>query len=324
MDFINLFEKSKLNNIISLDISNNTISHAYMLCGQDELYLTYLATELSRRLLTNNHNENCNCSTCQKISSGVHSDVLTYPTGTSGIVVEDVNKIVEQSFIYPLEGDRKVFILKNFDVCTTQAQNKLLKTLEEPNNYVTFILTTCVPSAVLATIKSRTKLIDIEPVNNLEVKNFLSKNSELNKSQLDTFVYSSGGSLTRAIKIINDADFLKIKNLVLNTFVNMLSSSDVLKYSSSICSYKGKLSEILDEFNLIIRDLTLIKSNNEKSVLNTQNLEAYNKCNFSLKALSEICKLVMVSQNKLKANCNPNAVIDSLLLGMLEAKFKWK
>ena len=324
MDFINLFESSKLNNIIMQDKNNNTISHAYMLCGQDELYLNYLAVELARRILTDNHNENCMCSTCQKITRGVHSDVLTYPLGNAGIVVEDVTNIVEQSFVYPLEGNRKIFILKNFDLSTTQAQNKLLKTLEEPNDYVTFIITTCVPSAVLSTIKSRTKLIDIEPVGENSIKNFLLKNSDIKPAQVEAYVSSSSGNLTRAIKIINDADFLKIKNLVLSTFVNMASSSDVLKFSSSLCAFKGKLSEILDEFNLVIRDLTLVKSDNANNVLNTQNLESYYKCNYSLKALSEICGLVMVSQNKLKANCNANAVVDSLLLGMLEAKFKWK
>lgn len=324
MDFINLFDSSKLNNIITKDKTNNTISHAYMLCGQDELYLDYLAVELARRILTDNHNENCNCSTCQKISHGVHSDVLTYPVNNSGIVVEDVSNIVEQSFVYPLEGNRKIFILKNFDLSTTQAQNKLLKTLEEPNDYVTFIITTCVPSGVLSTIKSRTKLIDIEPVSANNIKNFLLKNSDIKPNQVEAFVASASGNITRAIKIINDADFLKIKSLVLNTFVNMLSSADVLKYSSSLCSYKGKLSEILDEFNLVIRDLTLVKSGNEKGVLNSQNLDTYYKCGYSLKALSEICGLVMVSQNKLKANCNANAVVDSLLLGMLEAKYKWK
>lgn len=324
MDFINLFDSSKLNNLIVQDKNNNTISHAYMLCGQDELYLNYLAKELSRKILTDNHSENCMCSTCQKISNGVHSDVLTYPLGNGGIVVEDVTNIVEQSYVYPLEGNRKIFILKNFDLSTTQAQNKLLKTLEEPNDYVTFIITTCVPSGVLATIKSRTKLIDIEPVNNLSIKNFLLKNSDIKNSQVDAFVASANGNLTRAIKIINDPDFLKIKSLVLNTFVNMQSSSDVLKFSSSLCAFKGKLSEILDEFNLVIRDLTLVKSGAKNDVLNSQNLEEYVKCNYSLKALSEICGLVMVSQNKLKSNCNANAVIDSLLLGLLEAKYKWK
>lgn len=324
MNFINLFEDCKLNSILLKDINNNTISHAYMLCGQDELYLNYLANEVCRRLLTTGHNETCTCSTCQKISKGIHSDVLIYPQNGASIVVEDVNAIVEQSFVYPLEGNRKIFILKNIDLATIQAQNKLLKTLEEPNSYVTFVLTTCVPSAVLATIKSRTKLIDIEPVSYLSLKNFVQKNSEVNKNLVDAIVASANGSLTQAIKIAADADFLKIKNLVLGVFVNMLSSSDVLKHSSLLCSFKGKTKEVLEEFNLVVRDLIVLKSDNENSILNKQNLEEYKKCNYSLKALSKICELVIISQNKLKSNCNPNAVVDGLLLGMLEAKYKWK
>ena len=104
----------------------------------------------------------------------------------------------------------------------------------------------------------------------------------------------------------------------------MQSSSDVLSYSSELCSFKGKISEVLDEFNLVVRDLTLINCGNVELVTNKQNIKELSESNFSLKALTEICKLIMVCQNKLNSNCNPNAVIDSLLLGMLEAKYKWK
>ena len=324
MKFVNLFNDCKLNNIINMDKQNQTVSHAYLLCGQDEIYLNYLANELARKLLTDDHNEDCGCSTCKKITNFIHSDVLTYPKDNAMLVVDDINQVVEQSFVYPLEGNKKVFILKNFDVCTVQAQNKLLKTLEEPNDYVTFILTTTVPSAVLPTIKSRTKIIDIEPVLLDGVKRFLKANFDLKGSEFETYAISSNQNLTRLIKIVNDADFLKIKAVVVDVFVNMQSSSDILKYSSKLCSYKGKLNEILDEFNLVIRDLSFIVTNNSGLVLNQQNLNILQKSNYSLKALNDICKLVLLSQAKLKSNCNPNAVVDSLLLGMLEAKYKWK
>lgn len=324
MDYCEFYSNSKLCNLIKSDCNNNTIGHAYILCGQDELLLSYFAKQVAKQILTN-HSENCECAVCANINKNIYSDVLTYPKeNKQSLLVEDVNEIVNASYVYPLVGNRKIFILNNAELCTVQAQNKLLKTLEEPNGYVTFILTTTVPSAVLATIRSRAKLIDINSLLFCDIEKFLIKNSNLKSTEIAPYVNSSNGTITKALKLVNDPDFLKIKKLALDVFVSMTSSSDVLTFSHAILSYKNRTAEILDELLINVSDLTLVNSGLTDFVTNKEILQAYDKINYSTKALSLIQKEILNAQHKMASNCNPNAVVDGLLLKMLEVKHKWK
>ena len=102
MEFCDLYSKSELKNIVNNDIDKNMLNHAYLLCGQDEIYLSYLAKEFAKNILC--VSSGCGvCPACIKIEKGVHSDVLVYPKDSSkGLVVDDINEIVENSYIYLL------------------------------------------------------------------------------------------------------------------------------------------------------------------------------------------------------------------------------
>lgn len=324
MEFNNLYNNSELKNIVNNDIKNNMLNHAYLLCGQDEVLLKYLAKQFAKNVLCENNL--CNsCLVCNKIEKGIHSDVLTYPQDESkGIVVEDVNNIVEKAYVFPLEANKKIFILNNFDLATVQAQNKLLKTLEEPPTSSMFILTSTNPSNILNTIKSRAKTINIPLLKNDAVQDFILKNSTLKLREVAPYVSSAQGNLTKAIKIIADADFINIKDLSLSVVLKLKESGEILRYANKILSYKGRVSEIFDEIALIVLDVLYAKMGLTENVLNKDNLQNYLNSNFSVKALKIVYDEILNSQNKLKNNCNVNVVVDNFLVTMLEVKHKWK
>ncbi|MBR2468102.1 MAG: hypothetical protein IKB42_03595 [Clostridia bacterium] len=324
MEFCDLYSKSELKNIVNNDIDKNMLNHAYLLCGQDEIYLSYLAKEFAKNILC--VSSGCGvCPACIKIEKGVHSDVLVYPKDSSkGLVVDDINEIVENSYIYPLEGDKKIFILNNFDLSTSQAQNKLLKTLEEPPKTCLFILTTTNPSNILNTIKSRSKSLSIPLLGSDDVQTFILKNSSFKPKEVQPFVSSSQGNLTKAVKIINDDNFLKIKDLALNTVLKLTESGEILRYSSQILGFKDRIKEIFDELSLVFLDVMYAKTGLEDKVVNQSKLAEYKNSKYSVKALKIIYSKVLEAQNKLDCNCNPTTVVDGFLITMLEVKHKWK
>lgn len=324
MEFDNLYNKSELKLIVNNDISENMLNHAYLICGQDEVLLKHLAKQFAKNVLC--ENLGCeNCLTCNKIEKEIHSDVLVFPKDVKkGLVVEDIAEIVEKAYVQPMEASKKIFIINNFDISTTQAQNKLLKTLEEPPVSSMFILSSTNPSNILNTIKSRSKTINVPLLPDADVETFILHNSNLKLREAKPYVTSAQGNLTKALKIVNDADFIKIKELCFNTILKLNTSGEILRYSSKIIEYKDRVNEILDELGLILLDVLYVKSNLPDKVLNKDKLEEYEASNFSVKALKLVYSKLLDAQNKLKSNCNINAVVDGFLITMLEVKHKWK
>lgn len=322
MDFCNLYTKSVVKDIINTDIKENMLNHAYLLCGQDQIYLEYLAKEIAKDVISAGNRDSI---IDQKIDKGIHSDVLMYPIDVKkGLVVDDVNEIVEKAYVYPLEANKKVFIINNIDLSTTQAQNKLLKTLEEPPLTSMFVITTTNAGNVLNTIKSRAKTINVPLLDDNSVEDFILKNSSIRAKNMSTYVVSSQGNLTKAIKIAGDDDFAKIKQLCFDTIINLKDSGEILRYSSKLLSYKDRINEVLDELSLVVLDVLYVKSGLEEKVYDKEKLDDYRNSTFSVKALKYTYTKILDALNKLNCNCNVNVVIDGLLIAMLEGKHKWK
>ncbi len=163
MNLEQIFASSNAHNILKHDLTNGMRHHAYFLVGNSADTLTVFAKSMAKQLLCPNVTQGMfcnNCRVCKNIDLGIFSDCLTYPkSGT--FKVEDANSVVTESFVAPFEGDLKVFLLNNFDQSTIPAQNKLLKTLEETNSKVVFLLTATNANAVLETIQSRCKHVNV-------------------------------------------------------------------------------------------------------------------------------------------------------------------
>lgn len=307
-----LMKKSNVNSIIDRDIKDNMLNHAYMFISSDEEYIKALALHIAKHIMCVK-NSACNeCSQCLKISKNEHADLVILPTSKKNIVVDDVENIVTESYVLPLEGDKKIYILNNFDQATVQAQNKLLKTLEEPPASVVFLITATNENNVLATIRSRCKKIFIPKIND-DVLNGYIRAEYPNLNSIDRVVKIADGSLTTAIKFLNDADMFKIKDLCIE-IVNVFDKSDkVLYYSSqiqNIDNFESFLNVLLDTFREVMEDVVM----NDNS---TYKISKYNT-----RSLLGIADIIQTSMMKFKANCNINAVIDYLLLGILEVRFK--
>jgi DNA polymerase-3 subunit delta' len=96
-------------------------------------------------------------------------DLKIYPKKDSKLSVADANEIIDDSALKPVEGDKKLYIISDFDTTAPLFQNKLLKILEEPPEGVYFLLGASSLSPILSTIRSRVKLLEIQPFSDEQI-----------------------------------------------------------------------------------------------------------------------------------------------------------
>lgn len=126
------------------------------------------------------------CAACKKAEANTHPDIITVEpeTGKKAISVDVIRKMREDAFILPNEADGKVYIIKQADTLQDYAQNALLKILEEPPKYVTFILLVSSKATLLETVLSRVSVISLSGMDKGEVTDEQQEFADISAKQL--------------------------------------------------------------------------------------------------------------------------------------------
>ncbi|MFN2136990.1 MAG: DNA polymerase III subunit delta' [Candidatus Promineifilaceae bacterium] len=158
--------------LLSTALRNGRVGHAYLLTGPPQVGKTTVARTFAQAL-------NCEapvaqrpcgeCRSCRLIAANHHPDVhLLAPEisarGTATIKVDQIRDLEHQLQLSTLEGRYRVAILRQFDAANLSAANAFLKTLEEPPPSVVLLLTAATADALLPTIASRCRTINLRPV----------------------------------------------------------------------------------------------------------------------------------------------------------------
>ena len=319
MELLNIYLKSQVHKVLFSDINSNMLSHCYLISSNDELLLNEYAFFMAKEIYCLNNSKPCNeCNNCLKISHSNMVDLCVYPRDDKNLNVDEINAIVSDCYIRPIENDYKVYILKNFDLCTVQAQNKILKTLEEPPANVVFILTCSNPNMILPTITSRAKKISESPCDKEVVCNYLKYNNIQNAEIVASI---SGGNLGLAMKIASSNSAEDIVNLVFDVLEGLKSSADILKYSSQIIALKKEIKFFLDVLIMVLRDVSVVGSSIMLNFEQKSNVIQRLSKIYTSAMVERIVKSVSLIYNKMEFNCNIVGAIDKLLLDILEVKF---
>jgi DNA polymerase-3 subunit delta' len=317
---INLLKSTNAYKIFLSDKKSNCLSHAYLIVCDDEDYIENYLIDFAKTLMCSK-TEACNeCRSCKLIDSKNFTDAVFYPSGKK-IVVSDVDDLVEKSYYKPLESDKKVFILKDISTMTVQAQNKLLKTLEEPpeNTYILMGTTTVYP--VLSTILSRCKKLEIGGFSESDIVRELSGEYQDVKA-LKRVAGLSGGKVGEVVKRMQNDDGKEAEDLACSVLLNLKSSSEVANYSAKIT--KDMLRDFVSSLARIIQ-LSISKSLYKKAVIpeNLTGVIEEISTKIDVGALIYISDKIRTAEKSLSFNGNVIAVVDGLLFGILEGKFKY-
>lgn len=321
IEFADALKSGRAYNLIKHDIDTGNLSHAYMVISPDTLALNNLFEIVACAVYCKD--DAClACTTCHRILHGNHADVKFINSDNKNLKVEDVESLIDDTGTRPFESDHKLYFVFSADKMNAAAQNKLLKTLEEPQKTVTIFLGVSRESAMLDTVKSRTKKITLDRFSQEEISSAL-KEEGFPSDSAETAAACADGMLGRAKEIAEDKSFAENYAQTVNVFKNLKKSGDVASFLNEKVLDKERLPVFLDIASLIVRDMMAAKTD-ERLITNRRTAEEIKEMSqdYSLLALSNILYLINEERKKLNVYVSSVGVAENLLLGILEVKYK--
>ena len=324
INLIDLIKDTTAFNTVKGDVESNKLSHAYLILTADGENLTEYLKVFASLAVCKESFPCGKCRACTLIQKDAFSDVIVYPKNGDSIVSEEVNQLIEESFVKPLESDKKIFILSHAESMTVQAQNKLLKTLEEPPQNVHIFIGATSEFPILPTVKSRVKKLEIPAFTHQKLFSVL-KEEFTDTERLKEAIFCGDGTLGQAVLNYSDEKLKEVSALIEEIIVDMKSSSDVLRFSTKITASKCDMDTFLSVFELKLRDM-LVKAQGEEGLVG--NLTALNRVknaeNFSSGAIIFALESIGEAHRRRKFNVNATMLLEWLLLKILEGKYKWQ
>lgn len=301
MNFNEILGNNKIKQDLQEIIDNNTISHSYMFVGIDGIGKKLIAKEFARKILClNKQNQNCaTCDSCIKFNSGNNPDFLEiFPDGNS-IKIAQMREMQEKVYQKPIVSDKKVFIIDQVEKMTEEAQNSLLKTLEEPPEYMVIILITSNENKLLNTVKSRCIRINFTGLSKQDITKYAGAHQINIASQ--NLLEMCGGSIGKLEKINENIDDYNGLELATNKLID------------------GKLKNVVEEmncFNILYESKEIIQD-----LLDYMTVLIYlhisKEKDYRQKFLNTI-KLIEETKQRLNSNTNYDMSIDNLLFKIWE------
>ena len=293
---------------LSNSIKSNMISHAYMFEGPSGVGKNTMARDLATTLL---EMENL-------FNSPDYIEIT--PDGNS-IKIAQIRKLQSDILVKPYKS-YKIYVIDEAQKMTVEAQNALLKTLEEPPKYAIIILITNNKESLLDTIKSRCEIIKFTPIPLVEIADYLTQTG-VDKNRASLLANFSRGSMQKAIELSESEDFHIMRDEVQKYVETFLTGSmlDIMDIQSSIEKYKDNITNVLDLLVNYFRDIMMVKENVDSSMIINLDRLVFIK-NMSTKItysqLSKIIDIIEETKNKLRSNCNFNISIQVMTLNIYE------
>ena len=282
--------KKELENILA----SNKISHSYLFIGIDGIGKKLFAREFAKAILCNEQNKYCDkCKSCLEFNTNNNPDYgEIIPEGNS-IKIDQIREMQRKISESPIISNKKVYIIDNAHLMTKEAQNALLKTLEEPPDYLAIILISANESNLLSTIISRCLSLKFSNIQKNQIEKYLKEKFNFNVIQ-ESIIEASNGSIGNAEKLINNEDtYNLIERFICN--IKNLDLIDCLKKADFIYKMQEEKNGILDYIIIIL----------------------YKKAKEDLKYLNCI-NIVEDTKRRLKSNCNYNMTIDNMIIAIWE------
>ncbi|WP_131038100.1 ATP-binding protein, partial [Clostridioides difficile] len=289
-------------------IKKNKLNNAYMFEGMDGIGKKKFADELSKLLLDYENLKNS------------PDYVLIKPDGNS-IKIAQIRNLQSDIVIRP-HKDYKIYIINNAEKMTVEAQNALLKTLEEPPNYAIIILVTNNKESLLETIKSRCDIIKFSPIPIEDLKRYLI-NTGIEEERAQLLAIFSRGSIENALNLSQSSEFSMMREDIQQYIQIMLDKNivEILNIPNNMEKYRGKIIALLDMMINYFRDIILLKENvNKNMLINVDKLVFIQNMSgkISYSQLSKIIDIIEDAKSKIKSNCNFNISIQVMSLNIYE------
>ena len=300
-------------------IKKDSIGHAYIFEGPDGIGKRETALSFSSMLLCERGYFPCGeCKSCRLFAEGSNPDFQEIYSEDKSISVEDIRNILKGLIIKPLYSRYKVIIINDADSMTVQAQNALLKSLEEPPPYVVFILTVQSGAAVTQTIRSRCQRVLFDKLDSEKIVKILESRYGSRKPGWDFIIAYADGVIGTALELIGEPRFIELREQVLEAADTVLSSkdTDLFKIYEIFEGNNDRIEFILRVMLLFFRDIIIYNQTSDLSILiNSDKKDMIIKnANKNLTGLLKGINAIWSAKRSLDYNANFQLSIEVMLM----------
>ena len=290
---------------------NNALSHAHLIAGEAGIGKSKLSNILAKLILNGEFDRE-------------YVDIINYSTSKASFGVDDVRNIIEEVSKKPFEGDKKVIIIHEGNKLTIQAQNALLKTIEEPPIGVHIIILCESLELILDTIKSRCEIYKLTPLTKDELYEYIRiKKFNFNENEIKSAIAFSEGIPGRVDRYFNDNNLkeLRSKTLELLRDLNKNNVEIILQHEENFIGLKDNKEEVLNILGGFIRDILIHKEvENKNFIINGDKIDDINELTkeMSFRKLNNMIMTIEEARRNIKSNVSWAMTLRVMLMGFME------
>ena len=291
-------------------VDKGTLSHAHLIIGPNGIGKSILARIFALKILNKDKDID-------------YVDIINYRPSKASMGVDEVREIIEEVSKRPYEGDKKVIIIHEGSKLTVQAQNALLKTIEEPPQGVYIILLAESLETLLDTIKSRCQVYKLTPLNNRQMEMYINTLGRYSEEEIRASLAYGEGIPGKAERLLNDSNLSELREVIMSLLkdINYAKEDLVLIYENKLENYKTEKDEVLNLMASFIRDIIVAKELEDKNKI--INIDKYNDIvevanSLSYKKLNSMLEYIKEGRVNLMNNGSYSLVISVILMGFLE------
>lgn len=308
-------------------IASGHVSHAYMIIGERSSGKEYIANIFAQALQCTAEGEKpCGkCRACIQSEAGSNPDIIhIMHEKPANIAVDEIREqLVNDISIKPYSSKWKIYICNEAEKMNAQAQNALLKTLEEPPEYGIIILLTTTEDAMLPTIRSRCVEMSMRPVRDSQMRAYLTGELHMTSDKADLCIAFARGNVGKARLLALSEEFENVRHDALSLLRN-IRSMDVTEVSAAIrhiSEYKFETTDYLDIISVWYRDVLMFKATKDPESLIFHDEIQYIRAvadRSTYEGIELIIEALTTATRRLKANVSYDLVMELLMLTIQE------
>ena len=327
MDFNKIIGHEDIISRLRSSIETDRVGHAYIFAGEEGSGRATLAYCFAKALqCESDSSESCDsCKSCKQAESGNHPDIIYLTHDKLGIIsVSEIREqIVDSMQIKPYSSRYKIYIIKDAEKMTEEAQNALLKTIEEPPEYGIIIFITTDIEKLLQTIRSRCITYTTKPVKEKDIHDFLIEKYGIDEKRATFAIEYAGGNLGKAILLATNEEYEQlIKSVIyLESNIFEMDMEEIADTIGRATGFKININDYLDLMMMWYRDIIVLKvtGNPDKILFKDQYSVISNQAKYlSFNELEDKAKAVENAKVRLRANARFDDIMRLLILTLKE------
>lgn len=325
--FTDIVGQEQLKEHLQNAIATNKVSHAYIINGERNAGKEFIARVFAMTLqCEKGEAEPCGeCHSCKQALGNNQPDIIYISHEKPNTIgVEDIRVQINGDIaIKPYSSPRKIYVINEGEKMTPQAQNALLKTLEEPPEYAVILILTTNVEALLPTVLSRCVVLNMKPVSDRLVRKYLMEQLAVPDYKANICVAFARGNIGKAKMLASSEEFEKVKNEAISLVknINEMEISEIVKAIRKISEYKFDVNDYLDILMAWYRDVLLFKATKDvNSLVFKEDIQQIMKMSdrSTYEGIEKIVNALQSAKKRLEANVNFDLTMELLFLAVKE------